>query len=269
MNKKKIMKYIGLSMLLFTMIFIPRVSAAGFKYANQYIQCGELELPYGVAYIVGNVVNIIKIAIPILLIVMGMLDFLQAVISNDEKQMKEKTNKFIKRIIAAIIIFFVVAIVQFVFGQVISGDSGKDALSCVSCFIGNDNSCTIVEKVGDKTGEYIPIKNNDTGCDLTYSFYPANMSDSTMTIKFWTKNCKFKTVTNTSCKWEDENGGDILTGTCNFEEMSEVEDKYAVFTTGANFTSVDATFKIEFENEKSTTVTFSGNPYSVIEGEEK
>lgn len=149
MKQNRLLKYIGLCLIFMAVVFTQEVSAAGFKYSDQKIQCGTIELPYGAAYIVGNVVNIVKIAIPILLIILGIVDFLQAVISSDEKQMKEKSNKFIKRIIAAVIVFFIVAIVQFVFGQVISGDKGSDALACVSCFIGND--CTIVYDNDDDT----------------------------------------------------------------------------------------------------------------------
>lgn len=146
MKKQNILKSLGLILLAVIVFHTVDVHAAGFKYQNQYIQCGEATLPYGVAFIVQNVVNIIKIAIPILLIIMGMLDFLKAVIANDEKQMKESQNKFIKRIIAAVIIFFVVAIVQFVFGYIVSGNEGKDALSCVSCFVNSDDSCNIIDK---------------------------------------------------------------------------------------------------------------------------
>lgn len=251
MNKKKIIKYISLSVMLLTILSIPRVSAAGFKYADKYIQCGNLELPYGVAYIVGNIVNIIKIAVPILLIIMGMIDFLQAVIANDEKQMKEKTNKFIKRIIAAVIVFFVVAIVQFVFGQVISGNSGKDALSCVSCFIGNDSNCNIVD---GKNNHYNTVENNDTSCDIRY--VSGGQKNSMMYINFESKNCKF-TVTNTTCRseYDDAYEGESVTSQCSINQVKNNQ-----FTVGINqITNLYLTFDIKFSNGETTTVKLKGN----------
>lgn len=144
MKKHKIIKTMGLILFATVLFYTVDVHAAGgFKFEDQYVKCGGAEFPYGAVVIVQNVVNLIKIAIPILLIVLGMLDFLKAVIANDEKQMAEKKNHFIKRIIAGVAIFFVVAIVQFVFGHVVQGNEGKDALSCVACFIGSEDDCKI------------------------------------------------------------------------------------------------------------------------------
>lgn len=65
-----------------------------------------------------------------------MLDFGKAVVASDEKQMKESSSKFIRRALAAVIIFFVIAIIKFVFGQILSDSKG--ALGCINCFL-NDN----------------------------------------------------------------------------------------------------------------------------------
>lgn len=70
----------------------------------------------GVGPIVGVIKNgvfpIFQIGIPILLILMGSIDLGKAVISSDDKAIKESTSKLIKRCIAAIAIFFVVTIVK-------------------------------------------------------------------------------------------------------------------------------------------------------------
>ena len=53
----------------------------------------------------------------------------------------------LKRVIYAIIIFFVVALVQFVFGQLAKADSTggntnkNDTAACISCFISSADSC--------------------------------------------------------------------------------------------------------------------------------
>lgn len=103
---------------------------------KQYATCNGVDIPYGVPYIIHNIINLIQIVTPIILIVLGMLDFGKAVVANDEKKMKDASSKFIRRAIAAVIIFFVIAIVKFVFGQVLSDDKG--ALGCIDCFINND-----------------------------------------------------------------------------------------------------------------------------------
>lgn len=95
---------------------------------------------------VSTFVTILKIAIPIILIVLGMLDLAKAVMANEEKEMKEAQKRLIKRIIYAVVVFFVVALVQFVFGRLANADANNaninkdNTMSCISCFI-NDQGC--------------------------------------------------------------------------------------------------------------------------------
>lgn len=119
-------------------------SSAGFidNLDKKYVNCAGIELPYGVPYFIHKIIDLIKIVTPIILIVLGMLDFGKAVVANDEKNMKEASSKFIRRALAAVIIFFVVAIVQFVFNQVVSDNKG--AMGCINCFINDD--CNPYEK---------------------------------------------------------------------------------------------------------------------------
>lgn len=91
------------------------------------------------------IVTIIKIAIPIILIIMGMLDLAKAVVSNDEKEMKGAQSKLIKRVIYAVLVFLVVSMVQIIFSALSSSADGnidKDNISsCISCFINNADDC--------------------------------------------------------------------------------------------------------------------------------
>lgn len=91
------------------------------------------------------VVNLIKIAVPIILIIMGMLDLSKAVVSNDEKEMKGAQSKLIKRVIYAVLVFLVVSIVQLLFsalaGTGATGDNGNNISSCISCFVSDVDSC--------------------------------------------------------------------------------------------------------------------------------
>lgn len=80
-------------------------------------------------------VQILKILVPIILIVLGMLDLAKAVMANDDKEMKEAQKKLIHRIVYAVVIFFVVALVQFVFGRLDAADGTSDKKSCINCFI--------------------------------------------------------------------------------------------------------------------------------------
>lgn len=80
--------------------------------------------------VIKGLFNIIKIFVPILLLIMGVIDLAKAVIASDEKEIKAAQGKFIKRAIAAVAVFFAVTLVDAVMGLVGKGeDSGDGANS--------------------------------------------------------------------------------------------------------------------------------------------
>lgn len=86
-----------------------------------------------------TVVSIIQWVIPVVLIVLGMIDLGKAVTSNDEKQMKEAQKTLIKRVIYAVLVLFIVAIVRFVFSALAPDKNSKSNVSgCINCFINKD-----------------------------------------------------------------------------------------------------------------------------------
>lgn len=73
--------------------------------------CDGLLTP-GAYEMLQNALDIIRIAAPALLIVLGSVDLGTAVISDDKDGLKKATSKLIKRFLAAIAIFFVPLIVN-------------------------------------------------------------------------------------------------------------------------------------------------------------
>ena len=123
---------------------------AGFKndIDKKYVSCNGVNTPYGVIYIVYNIIKIIQILTPIILIILGMIDFGKAVVASDERQMKESSSKFIRRVIAAVIIFFVIAIVKFVFKQLVTTENG--VLGCANCFLNNNCETYYIDDDGNR-----------------------------------------------------------------------------------------------------------------------
>ena len=81
--------------------------------------------------IVGIVVWGIKVVVPIILIVIGMIDLAKAVTEKSEDKIKEAQQKLIKRAIAAVLVFLVVSLVGVV--MTIVGDSSyEDCMTCVN-----------------------------------------------------------------------------------------------------------------------------------------
>lgn len=77
---------------------------------------GGLVIPAQIVSVIQMIVTLIKIGVPILLIVFGMLDLGKSVMAQKEDEIKKGQQLFIKRLISAAIVFFVVTIVQFIVG---------------------------------------------------------------------------------------------------------------------------------------------------------
>ncbi len=111
------------------------------------VNCGFGEIDSIVPAFVSNIVKVLQFGIPIVLIVLGMVDLGKAVISSDDKEMKNAQKTLIKRVIYAVLIFFIVAIVKFVFSLLASTDSNddsnkKDFSKCIDCFVNyTDANC--------------------------------------------------------------------------------------------------------------------------------
>lgn len=106
------------------------------------VSCGDgalTNVPQQLPMFVRNLIWLIQILTPVILIGLGIYDFIKAIMASDEKIMKESQNRFIKRIIAAVLIFLVVAIVKFVFSLI---PNSTDVLSCIPCFISDADSCS-------------------------------------------------------------------------------------------------------------------------------
>ena len=86
-----------------------------------------------VSIIKNGVIPLIQIAIPIILIVLGMLDLGKAVIASKEDEIKAAQKLLIKRIIYAVAIFLVVFIVTVIFNMVKDNSEG-DAANWRTCW---------------------------------------------------------------------------------------------------------------------------------------
>lgn len=92
---------------------------------------------------VGKFLFILKILIPIVIIVLGTIDFGKSVISNDDKAIMNSSKKLLNKILIGIAIFFVPLIINIVFGMIgsFSEEMKNDYVNCVSCLTDPYNNC--------------------------------------------------------------------------------------------------------------------------------
>ncbi|MEG0026164.1 MAG: hypothetical protein RR847_02320 [Bacilli bacterium] len=97
------------------------------------VECGGVIIPEALTNLVSIIVKVIYIGVPILLILWGMFDLGRAVISSKEEDIKKGQSTFFKRLIAAVIVFFVVSIVAFVINLLSTSgiDNAENIGKCV------------------------------------------------------------------------------------------------------------------------------------------
>lgn len=87
---------------------------------------GECGISQKLALYISNIVKWAKYIIPVIVIVLGILDFIKAISADKDDEMKKAQGRFVKRLIAAALIFIIPFILEFVldkmgFGEYISG----------------------------------------------------------------------------------------------------------------------------------------------------
>ena len=131
--KKKIL---AISLFLISMLFIPDVLAVSIKGCQTVLPNAVIDSK--IPNTVHTIIVAIKIAAPILLVIFGMIDLLKAIMAQKEDEIKKGKDIFIKRLITAIIIYFVIAVVQFIVSFVAGDEPG--IMECANCFINGVDS---------------------------------------------------------------------------------------------------------------------------------
>ena len=91
--------------------------------------------------IVGQVLFIIKIIVPIILIIMGMVTFGKATMAGDDGQIKAATTSLIKKAIAAVVVFLIPYAINAAFKLVDSFSTNQAKfVDCTKC-LNRDDSC--------------------------------------------------------------------------------------------------------------------------------
>ena len=97
------------------------------------VTCAGVTIDQKIPDVVHTIILIIQIVAPILLVVFGMMDLMKGVMAQKEDEIKKGQQTFIKRIIAAVIVFFVIAIVKMIVSFV--ADDNDDIMSCFNAFV--------------------------------------------------------------------------------------------------------------------------------------
>lgn len=116
--------------------------------------CDGVLIPNQLFNLVAMIIKLIKIAVPILLIIFGMIDFAKSVVAKNEDDVKKFRKQFVSRLVSAFIVFSIVYIVGFSVNLISSvedttnedGQTISDIWSCSKKFINGIDSTNSSDK---------------------------------------------------------------------------------------------------------------------------
>ena len=111
---------------------------------HNVVSCGDgmlTDIPKMIPKTVHIFYLLIQIAVPILLVIFGSIDFVKGLTSQKDEDIKKGQQTFIKRLISAGILFFVFSFVKIVISFAADSDKSANILKCTSCIINNNKEC--------------------------------------------------------------------------------------------------------------------------------
>lgn len=131
--RKKITN-LSLMGLLMTVIPFTNIYAIEMK----RVSCGNVTgIPAKIPELVSFAITLIQIAVPVILVVMGSIDLFKGISAQKDDEIKKGQQMFIKRLLIAALIFFVIVIAKFLI-SIVADNSSTNIIDCVDCFMSKD-----------------------------------------------------------------------------------------------------------------------------------
>ena len=135
--------------ILICFVFVERVSAWSISFetydnvSSAVTSCGNgliTKIPSLFPIIISAFYNVLQVAVPIVLTVIGSIDLVKGITAGKEDEMKKSRQLFVKRLISAALIFFVFIVVKLVISLVTKEEGVSKAnrmMQCAECFVRN------------------------------------------------------------------------------------------------------------------------------------
>ena len=138
------MKKKNIFILFLCMFFVGMSFVSADTYNNidsdALLSCGAglmTDIPSLIPKVVSIAYTVIQIAVPVVLVIMGSLDLFKGITAQKEDEIKKGQQIFVKRLIAAVLVFFAFVITKILI-SVVADSTGANILECTECFIEND-----------------------------------------------------------------------------------------------------------------------------------
>lgn len=102
--------------------------------------CGEAG---SILQFVGYILTLVKVAIPLVIIIYGIMDLGKAVVASKEDEIKTGAKRLMWRAVAGVAIFFIPSIVLWLFGTIANYNTGSEGFdNCQTCILAPWNCVT-------------------------------------------------------------------------------------------------------------------------------
>lgn len=129
---KKLIKYLS----LFTVLFTPSIALADDLEITPVDICSSNSGTLKVFQVVGYILYIIKILVPVIIIVLGSIEFGKAAISKDEKSIMVAANSLVNKFILGILIFMIPTLLDAALSLVRgTKEAMQDYETCTTCLL--------------------------------------------------------------------------------------------------------------------------------------
>ena len=123
-----------LVIITFLFAFVPVLDV----FAVTKVSCGTITgIAAKIPELTSFAMTMIQISVPVILVVVGSIDFFKAITAQKEDEMKKGQKIFMKRLILAGIIFFSIVITKFIV-SIVADTSSTNIIECMDCFLSND-----------------------------------------------------------------------------------------------------------------------------------
>ena len=102
------------------------------------VTCGTTTIPQQIADIIKFVYNAIRIAVPLLLVIVGMFEMGKAVTAGKEDEIKKAQGLLVKKAVAAVLVFLMMSLVKMIISVVGGTDTER---SCLDQLLNGGKPC--------------------------------------------------------------------------------------------------------------------------------
>lgn len=138
-------------------------SSSGVSTRKKCITCGEVNtIPASIPTFSRNVINLVQVLVPAIIVIMGIVTFLKALVSGEDKALSQARTHFIRMILVGIAILLIVTIIKLVFSFAAKSDDVNSIMKCISCFTTDENACNITTCPERNSGTATPSSSGGT-----------------------------------------------------------------------------------------------------------